>query len=353
MEFSYLPDPEPYRKCLNLSGRGEPFALATVIEAEGSTPQVAGSSAVVTAEGLAGGTVGGGRVEAETVAAAQTSLKRGRSKLLSFDLANDYSDEADAVCGGRMRILIDAAPSAHRAAFESLLSTVSRRGRGMLATFIEGKTSGVERRWFAASARSGFPGDIPWIRYPDEIGAGMAALKPIVFRKAEDRLYLEPHFPAARLAIAGAGHVGRAVARQGKLLGFETIVIDDRPELANGDRIPEADRFIVGDIAGSLTRLPLGREAFIVLVTRGHRHDAEALRACIRRRSAYLGMIGSGRKIALMRDDFMAKGWATPAQWARVHAPIGLPIGSKTVEEIAVSIVAELVAVRRGIIHVK
>jgi xanthine dehydrogenase accessory factor len=198
----------------------------------------------------------------------------------------------------------------------------------VLASFFDPKTGSVKRRWR-------IPGDFP--------------AKPEFARAPGGWLYLEPHFPPARLVIAGAGHVGRAVAHQAGRLGFETIVLDDRPELANRDRIPDAGRFIVGDIAAALGRIVLGGDAFVVIVTRGHRHDAEALRACIRRRTAYLGMIGSARKIALMKDDFLAKGWATPAQWARVHAPIGLPIGSRTVEEIAVSIAAELVAVRRGV----
>jgi xanthine dehydrogenase accessory factor len=152
--------------------------------------------------------------------------------------------------------------------------------------------------------------------------------------------------PPSRLVIAGAGHVGRAVASLGGFLGFDVVVIDDRPEFANTARFPEAGQLIVGDIAGSLDALPVSSETYIVIVTRGHRQDEAALRACIRRRAAYIGLIGSRHKVVLMKERFLKKDRATPAEWGRVHTPIGLPIGSKTVEEIAVSIAAELVLVR-------
>jgi xanthine dehydrogenase accessory factor len=137
------------------------------------------------------------------------------------------------------------------------------------------------------------------------------------------------------------------VAEMGRFLGFEIIVIDERAEFANAGRFPGAGRIIVADVARTLSGLPLTREDHVVIVTRGHRCDEAALRAVIGRRPAYLGMIGSRRKIVLMRDRFLRSGAATEGQWGRVHAPIGLPIGSRTIEEIAVSIAAEIVRVRR------
>jgi xanthine dehydrogenase accessory factor len=159
-------------------------------------------------------------------------------------------------------------------------------------------------------------------------------------------LFLEPIFPLPRLVIAGAGHIGKAVAHLGHRLEFEVTVIDDRPEFANAENLPDADSIIVGDIRSSMAALDPGSETYIVIATRGHRHDGEALRACISAPCAYLGMIGSRTKIALMRDRFVAEGWASAEQWSRVHAPIGLAIGSQTVEEIAISIAAQLVQVR-------
>jgi xanthine dehydrogenase accessory factor len=133
------------------------------------------------------------------------------------------------------------------------------------------------------------------------------------------------------------------------MLDFEVTVIDDRPEYANAKRFPEAAKIIVADIGRAVRETPLGADAYLVIVTRGHSRDADALRAAVKRPAAYVGMIGSRRKVRLLRRLFLERGWATPGQWARVHTPIGLPIGSRTVAEIAVSISAELVKIRREI----
>ncbi|HYA49050.1 MAG TPA: XdhC family protein, partial [Burkholderiales bacterium] len=148
--------------------------------------------------------------------------------------------------------------------------------------------------------------------------------------------------------IAGAGHVGKAVAHLGALLDFEVTVVDDRPEFADPTNIPDADVLVVAGIEEALRNVPDSPENYFVIVTRGHRHDAEALRAVVARPAAYVGMIGSRTKVDVMRREFLEKGWATEEEWARVRAPIGLDIRSQTVEEIAVSIAAELVLVRAG-----
>jgi xanthine dehydrogenase accessory factor len=132
----------------------------------------------------------------------------------------------------------------------------------------------------------------------------------------------------------------------GRLLDFSVTVIDDRPEFANAGAVPEADEIVVGEIGEEIRRTEAAPDDYYVIVTRGHQKDAEALRAVIGRPAAYIGMIGSRSKINIMRSEFLENGWATDAEWARVHAPIGLDIGSKTVEEIAVSIAAELIFVR-------
>jgi len=160
-------------------------------------------------------------------------------------------------------------------------------------------------------------------------------------------LFLEPVFPSSRLVIVGAGHIGRAVSHFGHLLDFEVTVIDDRRQFANRKNLPDADRVIHADFAKALGTLPFTPDTYIVIATPGHEHDAEALRACVRSDAGYIGIVGSLTKIGLMRREFLTKRWATPPQFYRVHAPIGLRIRSKTVQEIAVSIAAELVLERR------
>ncbi len=158
--------------------------------------------------------------------------------------------------------------------------------------------------------------------------------------------FFEPIFPLPELIIAGAGHIGRALAHLANLLDFEVTVIDDRSEYANSHNIPDADHLVVDDIGKALQGLSPSQDTYIVIVTRGHKDDADALRACLDADVAYIGMIGSKRKISLMRDEFISQGWATESQLDSVYAPIGMEIGSKTVQEIAVSISAQLVQVR-------
>jgi xanthine dehydrogenase accessory factor len=130
------------------------------------------------------------------------------------------------------------------------------------------------------------------------------------------------------------------------MLDFEVTVIDDRPEYANSENIPDADHILVEDIGLAMQKLKKSDDTYVVIVTRGHKDDAAALKPCIGSDLTYTGMIGSKKKIASMRMDFIENGLATEKQWNDIHAPVGLDIKSQTVEEIAVSISAQLVMVR-------
>jgi xanthine dehydrogenase accessory factor len=131
-----------------------------------------------------------------------------------------------------------------------------------------------------------------------------------------------------------------------RIAGFRIIVIDDRKAFANPDRFPEAEAVHVMPMEGAVDRLGIGRDAYVVVVTRGHQHDEPVIEAAIRTPAAYIGMIGSRRTVALAWERLRGRG-ATPEQLARVHAPIGLDIGADTPGEIAVSIVAQMIALRR------
>ena len=159
---------------------------------------------------------------------------------------------------------------------------------------------------------------------------------------------MESVFPLPQLVIAGAGHIGKALSHLGNMLGFEVTVIDDRPEYANSENLPDASCIIVKDIGEAMQEIRKNDDTYVVIVTRGHKDDAAALRPCIGSALAYTGMIGSRKKIAAMRENFIEKGWATSEQWDTIYAPVGLDIKSQTVEEIAVSIAAQLVLVRNG-----
>jgi xanthine dehydrogenase accessory factor len=148
------------------------------------------------------------------------------------------------------------------------------------------------------------------------------------------------------LIIAGAGHVGAQLARLAVGLDFEVVVIDDRGDLCGPDRLPEPITAAVGDIERTLRAQPIDANTFVVIVTRGHNHDEQALRAVIDSPARYIGMIGSRRKVKLIFDDLAALG-VDREKLARVRAPIGMAIGAVTVPEIATSIAAQLIEVRR------
>jgi xanthine dehydrogenase accessory factor len=337
-----------FPKLLETLVAGERLALATIVEKQGSTPQVIGASAIFSSAGLVAGTVGGGLLEARVEAIAKEALRDGKARLATVHLDADPSDVEGAICGGSARVLIDPGAGGDRAVFEKALEGSRKRGPGYIATGIypvEGGIVTVERVWL--------PVDGPWNPEKRSLAGVVLGVDDIeaagwpCLVKDEGRLaFIEFVLPLPRLIIAGAGHVGRAVARLGGLLDFSVTVIDDRPEFANTDSIHEADEIIVGEIGETVRKVEDSPENYFVIVTRGHNKDGEALRAALGRPAAYVGMIGSRRKIEIMRREFLASGWTTAEEWDKVHAPIGVEIGSKTVEEIAVSIVAELVLVR-------
>lgn len=192
----------------------------------------------------------------------------------------------------------------------------------------------------------------PWTISPDRAAArfGPQAASTrcaCVARTPEGDWLVEPLFAPAPLVLAGAGHVSRATAHLAALCGFRVVVMDDRPEFANRERFPEADEILVRPLSDCLGDLDLGPEAFVAVITRGHAHDAVVLAQALRSRAGYVGMIGSTRKRDAIYESLKGQGFAQ-ADLDRVFCPIGLAIAAQTPEEIAVSIVAQLVAFRAG-----
>jgi xanthine dehydrogenase accessory factor len=337
-----------FPKLLEVLAGGRGLALATVVEAEGSAPQVAGASAIFSEAGLVAGTVGGGLLEARVEAIAREALKDGRARLAPFRLDADPSDMEGAICGGAATVLIDPGVERDREVFAEALEGCRRGRTGLLfaaVRTVEGDVVEVKRHWAVLGPEANGPlaDDLPGDVRPVQAGRGEW---PRLVKGEKGLTFAELVEPLPRLVIAGAGHVGRALARLGRLLDFHVTVIDDRSEYANRDNVPEADEIVVGEFGPAIAGLPSAAADYYVIVTRGHQKDGEALRAALGKPSAYLGMIGSKTKVETMRREFLRKGWATEKAWAGIRAPIGLAIGSKTVEEIAVSIAAELVLVR-------
>src|SRR3954468_14936355 len=160
-------------------------------------------------------------------------------------------------------------------------------------------------------------------------------------------VYIEPIEPSPELYVIGAGHVGFHLARLANEVGFRVHVVDDREKFANRDRFPNAVEIVVEDIPAWIARANLAPHAYAVIVTRGHTNDLEALRALAPRELRYLGLIGSRAKVARIYEQ-LVEDQMTPNALKHVHAPIGLDIGAVTPQEIAVSILAELIAVKHG-----
>lgn len=162
-------------------------------------------------------------------------------------------------------------------------------------------------------------------------------------------LYVERVAPPAELVIVGAGHIAMPLSRLGALLGFRVTVVDDRPDFARRDRFPDAERVVVADFADPFAEIPIGTRSHVVLVTRGHRYDYDCARALARAGSepAYVGMIGSRRRVRAAFEQLVAEGF-DQERLARIHAPIGLDIGAETPAEIAVAIAAEIILATRG-----
>jgi xanthine dehydrogenase accessory factor len=160
-------------------------------------------------------------------------------------------------------------------------------------------------------------------------------------------VYIEPVIPRPHLVILGAGHVGKALSTAARFSGFSTTVVDDRAEYANPQNVPDADSVVVSDFGAVFSKVDVCGSAYIVIATRGHNHDLEALKAALRTEARYVGLLGSRRKRAVLFRMLREEGFGPP-DLDRVITPVGLPIGSITPEEIAVSIMAQIIQYRRA-----
>lgn len=244
---------------VRLSRGGCVSALATVVESSGSSPRKVGAKMLVRGDGSIMGTVGGGAVEQEVIAASLAATRDGRPRMATFELTERYGH----VCGGTMRV------------------------------------------------------------------------------------YLEPNRIEPRLLVVGAGHVGSALAVLARFAGFHVTVIDEREEYACRQRLPDANRIVAAAAADALPALDVSAATAIVIATAGFEQDFAAVRSALKTAAGYIGMIGSKRKRAVLEETLAGEGYHAQ-EIARVTSPVGLEIGAETPQEIAVSIMAQLIAFRSG-----
>jgi xanthine dehydrogenase accessory factor len=327
---------------------GREVLACQVVETRGSTPQKAGALMVVEPDGRQVGTLGGGCVEAEVKQRAIHRLGSDGSELHAFVLDHDHAWADGLVCGGKMTIVVSALRGQGAAEYFQEMRAQLESGKGFTeAVAIDVARCGAH----AVGSRFLFDSEGRFLTGWPERAAPACVIEqvaPISDRpKAASRVGVAvlPTLPRIRLLIIGAGHVGQAVAELAARADFDVWVIDDRRQYANNERFPSVSRIIVGAFDATLPALEVTPHTFALIVTRGHGHDQEALDHLARTPAAYVGLIGSRRKIRLIFDSLLEQGLA-PEALDRVTAPVGLQIGSQSVFEIAVSIVAELIARR-------
>jgi xanthine dehydrogenase accessory factor len=327
---------------------GRDVVVCALVETRGSTPQKAGAWMLVLADGSQCGTLGGGCVEAEVKQHALAALEEGAPELLTFHLDDNYGWDDGLICGGRMLVLAEPLRRGDGLQYFLALRTLVENGDGCTEAVV------IDAQRFTetpAGARVLFgpAGELLGRRRVDHVAppivAQLADLSERPRPATRGGVAYLPVLPRCRLLIVGAGHVGQAVATLAAEADFDVWVLDDRERYANPERFPLAERIIVGEVGRTLAEFHADARTYCIIVTRGHSHDEEALYHLASKPARYVGLIGSKRKIRLIFDDLLAAGVA-PQALRRVHAPIGFDIGSQTVPEIAVSIVAELIAHR-------
>lgn len=303
---------------------GRSGALATVARVRGSTPVPAGTKMLVGAEGRLIGSVGGGCVEAEVIGAALEAQRRRKPALLTHHLNADLAGDLGLSCGGTVDIFVE--PLIAEASYVSVLESAATADSGLVRTATEWGSGPVKTfEQLAVGAVS-----------------GAAATLTRDGRFMEERLIQAP-----RVFVFGAGHVGAAIARAAAAAGFRVVVIDDRAEYADPSRFADGVGVLAAEVEDALTRYPLTAADAVVIATRGHRNDALILERVATSPAGYVGLLGSKRKKVVVTKGLKAAG--VPAKsLERVRVPVGLAIGAVTPEEIAVSVVAELIAWRRG-----
>lgn len=335
-----------YRDLADLLERNQPLAFAVLIETKGSTPQKCGAKAIFLPDGRILGTLGGGCLEAETRQKALRALETGEPFTFKAVLDDDFGWDDGLICGGAVQTFVQPNPGS-REIWRALLDAPDIRERRMLVTITTGEHAG-KRALFAGDrllVADSLPADLI-----SELAGKSAQLLTVPEPEptSSGGTYFEPVLPKPTLIICGGGHIGAAVGKLAAWSGFDVVAIDDRASFANKERFPDAKQIIVDDPAKAIRGLAMDADTFICIVTRGHRHDAVILREVIHSKAAYIGMIGSKRKVRTVMEGFINDGVATAEDFRRVHSPMGVSIHSISVEEIAVSVVAELIAIRRG-----
>lgn len=310
---------------------GRALVLCTILRSSGSAPRHEGSRMALLADGSFIGTVGGGAVERESQVLARDLLQKQASQIQNYRLHENAIADIGMICGGDVDIFFQYMDAVDSPFCSQLLDALAEH----------------KKAWIVLE----FSNDILLAQkilteHSEEISVPPLPNKPIFLRK-EHGFYAEPLLRAEKVYIFGAGHVGQALCPILTRAGFSVHVFDTREEILTAERLPDAEALILGDYADIGSSLSLNRDDFIVILTPGHTFDYAATHFALSSPAKYVGCIGSRRKVLSLQHR-LADAGISQERIADLHAPIGLPIGGETPAEIAISIAAELIAVRNG-----
>ena len=321
---------------------GRPIAIATVVETWGSAPRPAGGKMALTADGRIAGSVSGGCVENAVVEAGKKTLSSGKPQLLHYGVSDDTAWSVGLACGGSLDVfverldpaLFDPVGAALRAEKPVAIATVIRGPEGdlgrKLAVFEDGTVAGGIDAAALAEARAA-------------LASGASHRIP----SGDREIFVDVLRSSPRLVIVGGVHIAVALVTLAKTLGFRTILVDPREAFGNAKRFPHADEIVNDWPDAALQRLAPDGSTAIAVLTHDPKLDDPALLAALPGRAFYVGALGSKRTQEKRRARLQEAGLAADAL-ARLHGPIGLPLGGRSPEEIAVAILAEIVATRNG-----
>lgn len=312
--------------------------IASVVKSAGSAPRTAGARMLVKENGNISGSIGGGAVEGSCISTAVSMLQNNEPDgLREFDLKPDDAAELGMVCGGAVTVLLQRSSVDDLPLFRKLHEQYIGAGRPVLLTRFP-ETEGT--------AFTLLEDEDVTLKQKIEFEFQQQKRKAsFLYEAGEERIFVEPLVHPGTVHLMGAGHVAQATGKLAHFAHFDVVVADDRQKFANTERFPEARVVTVLEKFENCFPSGLGGDDYLVIVTRGHVHDRDVLAEALKTEAGYIGMIGSSRKIRGVFDSLLKSGFSQQ-DLDRVHSPIGLSIGANTPEEIAVSIVAELIQAR-------
>lgn len=340
-------DLEVYKKAAELLKKGENIALITVISTTGSTPgKVAYKMLVWGKKGETIGTIGGGLTEAEMINTSKNILPKLENRVLRFDLDGTESDER-GICGGSIELLLETFDEKSLPLFEELSMTIENGDKGVLTSIISPKKP-PKKIFLKNASQDDIASNVNFSPKIIESIKKLATKEQSAKQTLENgtEIFIETFPEQPMVFIFGAGHLSYYISRYAKPLNFRLTICDDRAEFANRKRFPDANNIIVENFESVFDKIDINENSYIVIVTRGHKCDEIVLEKAVKTNAKYIGMIGSKRKTSTILKRLHKRG-IPKKTLSRIYSPIGISIGAVTPQEIALSIVCELVKIRR------